>query len=211
MSTRILSIDPGGTTAGFCITDYDEVNDACYIMDAFTVHLDKLVKQQYSNELNFYGEKITKLFALKDVTQKVLSTWQPYYIVSEGPYLGSFVTAFASLTSCVCAIRFAVREYSSYKDLTVIDPATVKKAIGVSGKSGDKELVRLAIAKRPLFYTDITLDKIDEHSVDAIAVGQWYIDTHIRRIHEHSKSSCPNWRSGNKTSKARSANHKSIK
>lgn len=211
MYTRILSIDPGGTTAGFCITDYDDVTGKSYVVDAHTVHLDKLVKQYYSDECKFYGEKITRLYALKDAVFKVLESWEPFYIVSEGPYMGSFVTAFASLTSCVTAIRFAARELSGYKDVTVIDPATVKKSIGVSGKSGDKNLVRLAISKRDITYTNVSLDDLDEHSVDAIAVGQWFIDTCIRGQNEHTEPCSLNWRDRNKTPKTRGKNRKENK
>lgn len=182
MRTRILSIDPGSTTCGLAITEYDEVTGECFVVDAHTIHLDKLVKHYYPNELVFYGEKFTKIIALKDSMLRILEAWKPDHVVSEGPYMGSFVTTFASLTTCVVAIRFALREYSTYMDVTVIDPATVKKSLMVSGKSGDKELIRKAIKGRALHFIDVDIDKIDEHSVDAIAVGQCYLTQFIKPL-----------------------------
>lgn len=188
MHIRIMSIDPGGTTTGIAITDLDMLTGKCYIVDSHTIHLDKLIKRKYGHNVIIYGEKFARIIALKEAMTKLLVAWQPEYIVSEGPYLGSFVTTFASLTSCVMAIRLAIYEWEPYKDVTVLDPATVKKAVGVSGKSGDKNLMRIAVAKRGLIFTDVLLEKLDEHSVDAIAVGQAYIELFIRRQYEFTQS-----------------------
>ena len=81
--------------------------------------------------------------------------------------------AYAALVECLDAVRRAVIKYDETLSLTVIDPARVKKAIGVSGKSGDKTLVRAALSTMEAFtlMTDISLDKLDEHAIDAIAVG----------------------------------------
>lgn len=180
MHTRILSIDPGGNTTGIAITDLDESTGKSYVLDAFTLHLDKLIKQRYNGFIAVYGERFTRLIALKEAVAEIYQKYQPHVVVSEGPYMGSFVTTFASLTSCVVAIRFAIADISNSTDVIVIDPATVKKSIGVSGKSGDKERMRVALSTRPIIFVEVVFNELDEHSVDAIAVGQSYYELYIK-------------------------------
>lgn len=167
---RILSIDPGTNTLGIAILRIQGPNTA--LEYAFTLQVGKLFTR-YPLIIENHGDKVAKLYTVQQDLLKVMEAWKPTYLVSEGPYMGSFPAAYAALVECLDAVRRAVIAYDETLPLNVIDPARVKKAIGVSGKSGDKTLVRAALATKEAFtlMADITLDKLDEHAIDAVAVG----------------------------------------
>ena len=59
--------------------------------------------------------------------------------------------------------------------LNLVEPAPAKKNIGVKGNSGDKELVKQAIANCPDYrMVDTTI--LDEHSIDALLIAKYKLD-----------------------------------
>lgn len=167
---RILSIDPGTNTLGVAILRIQGPNTA--LEYAFTLPVGKLFTR-YPLIIQNHGDKVAKLYTVQQDLLKVMEAWKPTYVVSEAPYMRSFPAAYAALVECLDAVRRAVIKYDETLSLNVIDPARVKKAIGVAGNSGDKTLVRAALTTKEAFtlMTDMSLDKLDEHAVDAIAVG----------------------------------------
>jgi hypothetical protein len=102
--------------------------------------------------------------------------WEIERAVSESPYMGKFPAAYAALVSCINAIRSGCSNYDPTLYLDIIDPATIKKQLGVPGNSGDKSLITKAIEKSETIDTSlIDLSILDEHSVDSIAVGHAYL------------------------------------
>jgi Holliday junction resolvasome RuvABC endonuclease subunit len=167
---RILSIDPGTNTLGVAILRIQGPNTA--LEYAFTLQVGKLYTR-YPLIIENHGDKVAKLYTVQQDLLKLMEAWKPTYLVSEGPFMGSFPAAYAALVECLDAIRRAVLKYDETLPLTVISPSIVKKSIGVSGKSGDKTLVRAALSTKEAFtiMTDISLNNLDEHAIDAIAVG----------------------------------------
>lgn len=104
-------------------------------------------------------------------------------VASECPYMGRFPQAYAALTECLTSIRSAVHDYDPTLVLHEIDPATVKMNVNVNGKSGDKQLMTNAVTEliktgRILNTGLVNIGLLDEHAIDAIAVGY----AHIRRV-----------------------------
>ena len=83
------------------------------------------------------------------------------------------VKAFAALTECMHSMRNAMYSQNPNRVFHTIDPSTIKKSVGVSGKSGDKELMRKAV--QGIAGSMVNVDWLDEHAIDSIAVGySWY-------------------------------------
>ena len=167
---RIVAIDPGTNSLGFAVL---EVMDNCVeVLYADTLHGAKLAAV-HTGLLEVHGERVTKLYALNHEIAARLCTWMPHHVVSESPYMGRFPQAYAALIECVGAIRNAVIAYDRQLPLHQLDPATVKQAVGVSGKTGDKTLMTAALKRlhTQIAIMDGTLDDLDEHAIDAIAVG----------------------------------------
>lgn len=169
---RIVAFDPGTNRLGVAVLDYNKEQGTHFVEHAATFFIGNLYKQ-YPVVIETYGERVAKQYAARCAVQKVLEAWNPSVVASESPYMGSFPQAYMALVECIDAIRRACKAFNPYQPLITIDPATVKKSIGVSGKSGDKEAIRNALANRKslTFDVGVSLDKLDEHAVDAIAVG----------------------------------------
>jgi hypothetical protein len=168
-----LSIDPGTHMLGTTINAITEDN-RWVVLCTHTTNIKNLIKHVYSAEvINAFGERFCKSKMCGEVINKFATSWQVNKIVSESPYMGKFPAAFSALTECMLSMRYGAYNYNTTDTIVEIDPATIKKAVGVPGNSGDKELMRLAVSKLVGGYIDVSL--LDEHSIDSIAVGYaWY-------------------------------------
>lgn len=168
---RICAYDPGTNTLGCAVLKL--IPTGLLVEHAHTLQIGKLFNN-YPLIIERHGERVAKLHATTDAVLKFLSAWNPTFTASEGPYMGSFPTAFAALVESVDAIRRALILYDPFMSLSVSDPTTVKKTIGITGRiNGDKEKVRKALSEQTIltFAPGVVLADLDEHSVDAIAVG----------------------------------------
>jgi Holliday junction resolvasome RuvABC endonuclease subunit len=132
----------------------------------------------YRSAVAVHGERVARLLAHEHGLASYFSVFRPHAIASEAPYLGRFPQAYAALVECVSAIRRAVMTYDAYMPLHVVDPMTVKAAVGVVSKGRkksdalSKENVRAAVMGLGLNNPgQIDLEALDEHSIDAIAVA----------------------------------------
>ncbi len=176
---RILSIDPGTNHLGYAISEV-------YLMDPYepmeVIEVDTLqpgnLAKPFTTLIEVHGEKVAKLYALEQAIKRILERFKPDIIVSESPYMGQFPQAYAALVECLKSIRSALIDFDPCKPLNSIDPATIKASVGVSGKSGDKNLMSTAIKKlidEKKLILPCNLSELDEHSIDAIAVGYAYL------------------------------------
>ncbi len=170
---RILSIDPGTNRTGVSILEY---RDAPFVLFSETIYAEKMLYQQpYIEEI--HGSRFARIYITASHIEKLLYIYKPDIVVSESPYMGKFANSFAALTELITSIRMMTFHYNDRLEFVLIDPASVKKFMGVSGKSGDKELMRKALTKQQLSYeSSISINNLDEHAVDSIAIGLWLID-----------------------------------
>ena len=172
---RLLSIDPGTDRLGIAISDVDMVTNVHEFLLVTTINIPRVVDWNFDYYAVEHGYAEARAYALGFAVHNFIRSWEPDEFVSEAPYMGRFPQAFASLTKAISSIREAIRAYNVYKNLTVIDPATVKKCIGVSGNSGDKLAVASAVLSHPRAnLINIDISTLDEHSFDAMAVGLAY-------------------------------------
>jgi Holliday junction resolvasome RuvABC endonuclease subunit len=171
----IIGIDPGSNCLGTSILWVDLSIMKIIASSAKTYHGDRLSKELWTAEL--FGDRIGRISSLEDELLRLFVNVSPYMIASESPFMSMRrPQAYGALTEVICAIRSAVMRYDMWKPLYLIDPPSVKKAVGASGNA-DKEKVKEALMKLPdLQYNgDIPIARLDEHSVDALAVayGRW--------------------------------------
>lgn len=188
---RITGIDPGTVTAGVGFLDLHLTAPyAIELVDVRTFNTRKLL-EGYGREQAVHGDRFARLMALEDTLVEHFIAFQPHVIASESPYMGSFAATYAALTECLTSVRHAVNRYNPSLPLHLIDPASVKASVKVSGKSGDKELMRQAVLGLAHPRTDdgpwlanpnaIDLLALDEHSIDCLAVA-WYRATVVRGL-----------------------------
>jgi Holliday junction resolvasome RuvABC endonuclease subunit len=152
---------------GFDLTTFDIV-----FSDAWTLIGKKLAgKDRWITDL--HGERNGRIRAIEEELLRIFNYYQPLLIASESPFINSkFPQAGLALTVVVCAIRQAVMNYDLWKSLDLIDPPTVKMAVGAPGNA-PKEIVKEKIMQLPnLNYVGTTpIALLDEHSIDALAVA----------------------------------------
>lgn len=172
---RIFSIDPGTDHLGTAVIDVD---------------LDSLIpKVVYVNTfrprylhpqiVETFGERKAKQEFHRNNLREMFIYFQPHCIISESPYLGKFVDAFAALVELLAMFREVVSEYDFYMTLETVDPTHVKKAVGAPGRGNDKDIVKHSLLKLRNLVNEsgCPYSLLDSHSVDAIAVGCYKVNT----------------------------------
>lgn len=167
----ILSFDPSGECVGFCIAVVDREHNKMVPVHAGTIYINRHLKE-YQSLIDLHGLRFARMLCLRDAVTSLLHAWHPTHVVSEAAFLGRFAAAFGSLTECIVTIKHAVYEYKKTIFVDTIEPSVVKEMLGVPGNSPDKSLVCAALQKNThVVLSDIKIDDLDEHAVDAIGIG----------------------------------------
>lgn len=171
-TATIVGLDPGSENLGFATLEFDIETMTIIKTTACTIIGSKLMRHNtWSIEL--HGERLSRIKALKTALLNLLLESKPIQIGCESPFFNMRrPSAYGVLIEVLLAIKEAVQEYDSWKIVYLIDPPTVKKSVNAPG-NGDKIIVKQNIlALTDINYQGITpLEKLDEHSLDAIAVA----------------------------------------
>lgn len=168
---NILGMDPGSHSLGVAVISIDITTLRIVNSIAWTLDGKKLAgKDDWVTQL--HGERNGRVHALENELLEIFRYFQPLEIASESPFINSkFPQAGLALTVVICAIRSAVMHYDLWKELHLVDPPSVKMAVGAPGNA-PKEVVKEKVMQLvDLNYTGSTpIHLLDEHSIDALAV-----------------------------------------
>jgi len=167
----IAGIDPGTETLGFGALRVNVVSLEILESTAFTFVGSKLASNTWYGDV--HGGRAERLGGHEDNLVDAFHYYQPNLIASESPFFNRrFPQAYGALTETVDAIRSAVWRYDVWLDLFLIDPPSVKKAVGASSHAKKDEVKAALMALPDLNYNGPTpIELLDEHSVDALAVA----------------------------------------
>lgn len=170
---KVIGLDPGSNTFGVSVLTID--TDSLHIVnsDAFTLVGSKISSNSYWVE-EIYGGRVNRILALENALLEIFNYHQPLIIASESPFINAaFPQAGVALTEVMCSIRRAVMQHDIYKQLHLIPPSSLKNAIGAIGNAGKDVMKEKIIQLSNQFsYTgNIPIALLDEHSIDALAVG----------------------------------------
>lgn len=173
---RFIALDPGTETLGVAVFDVDLVTGIARIPWVSTLRASR------SNHFNEYaasihGDRHARLSAHHDRLVEIFYQWQPQGVASESPYMGRFPQAYAALVECMQMIRSAVSQYDYSLTILTVEPTAAKKAVGVTQRGSNKDLVRDLVLAKPelVFVGDVNPHLLDEHSTDALAVGYFVL------------------------------------
>lgn len=168
----ILGIDPGSTNLGVGIIEACINTGMIISSSAWTIHGDKLMPKDTWVE-QIHGTRYVRIRAIGKELLRIFKTINPLYIACESPFINMRrPQAYGVLTEVICAIRAAVIEYDTWRKLELIDPPTIKIAVGAKGNA-DKDAMKKAIMLlNDLVYAgEIAMADLDEHAVDGLAVA----------------------------------------
>ena len=170
-----ISIDPGLSTCGFAIFTANE--HGIESIEPFTITNSRIGFSSDYPEEHHLGRSI-RIHLLCLVLLRVLQRINPIAIVSESPFYNPRMPgAFGSLTELVAALRLTVASYNVYIPFIAYAPQEVKQSFKRSGQIG-KVVMKEALEQNDFLCSKLTapLETLDEHSIDAIAVGYtWWL------------------------------------
>jgi Holliday junction resolvasome RuvABC endonuclease subunit len=171
----LIGIDPGSETLGVSILSFD-ANFTIRRLEAATFIGSKLPRLE-DTEL-VHGARHARIQAHYHNLLSLLLQYQPIAIACESPFFqAARPQAYGALTEVVGMIRAALLTYRPNLELNLIDPPTVKKAVGAKGNAG-KDGVKNAIINHQVIDSHyrgvVPIWELDEHSLDAIAVVYGY-------------------------------------
>ena len=165
---RFMSIDPGGHFMGAAVFSFAPDAVKPVLEHVATLHVDRYMTDM-DDIIDIYGERVARLKTIERIVRDFVLAWKPLFVVSEAAHFNPRnFQAYASLTECTAMMRNAVMDYGNGIPYYTIEASVVKKAVGVSGNSGDKSKMAKAIVEKGIIDN---ADHLDEHSVDAIAIG----------------------------------------
>lgn len=175
---RIMGIDPGLNNLGIALFDIDYSNRTIVRIEAFTLVNDKL-KDESGLDLDTHAERTIKLMKLRNTLLNIVSANKPYMVACESPFYNRFrPTAYAALVEVIRLIHMTIIEHNGNTVFQTVEPLLVKKHIGAGMQTGKLD-VKKAVSLKPELMSVLVndLNSLDEHSIDAIAVGYTFLKT----------------------------------
>lgn len=167
----LVSLDPGTESLGV----------ARFYVELPSLKIVSCAAQTFKgSKLNFsdwvvenHSAQFARIKAHQENLLSYLKAYTPFMVVSEAPFFSrKFPMAFAALVRLVSAIDQAVYQYDKALKLHTIDPPTVKLAVGAPGNAGKLQMHLAVMDLKDLNYDgDIPIGILDEHAIDALAVG----------------------------------------
>lgn len=179
---RILSFDPGSRKLGMCVQSLDVPSMDTCVIHAETLNVDSRASFKTDDVLR-HGELSARLSVLRDYAYNACTTWCPSAVVIELPYMGKRPQAYGVLREVVLTLRQACLEWAPNRPPFLYEPSVIKKAMGVPGNSGDKNLMTKALQNHPSIQlaSNVVLSSLDEHAIDAILIGRTHVHIGIQK------------------------------
>lgn len=174
-SVSIIGLDPGTETLGLSILTFDAISIALQRIEAHTFIGSKL--PYYSDDVALlHGERFARLRAHQYNLLRIFQLVRPVAVVSESPFFNPRrPAAGAALVETIDCIRGALQQYDPYRVLQLVDPSSVKNAVGAKGNAGKDDVKKaiLTLANTWPFAPETPFHTLSEHAIDSTAVAYW--------------------------------------
>lgn len=171
---RVLGVDNGTDTVGIAVIDHHLVTGLSKVVHAETLTASKTAYTRHEGRLDARGKMHARLDVISTFFWEVLNEFDPDVIGCESPFQHLHAQSFAALTTAMNGLAETAFNYCTTLEFEKVAPGSAKKAVCPVGKYGNsKEHIRemIDINKSIVFDNGLSLVKLDEHSVDAIAVA----------------------------------------
>ena len=175
---KMLSIDPGLNNTGIAIFEIDYNTKIINSIEAYTILTNKLYNNTGLDE-EFFTERKIKLYKLKRAIQEILILKNPCIVACESPFFNPMrPMAYGALLEVLSIIHSSIIEYNSNIPFISVEPLLVKKIIGAGMMKGKLD-VKEAVKNNKSIISKLrnNIELLDEHSIDAIAVGYTFLNT----------------------------------
>jgi Holliday junction resolvasome RuvABC endonuclease subunit len=178
---KLLAIDPGVNNCGLAVFDVDYRTNEIVSVDAHTVISAKLNDTTTLYE-DLYSERTIKLYKLMDRISEIIVSVNPAIVVCESPFYNRLrPMAYGSLLEVLSSIHSVIINYNNNVPFFTVEPLLVKKTVGAGMQTGKLDVKQSIARIEPIMSVLVPdLEGLDEHSVDAMAVGYTYLKLTMR-------------------------------
>lgn len=175
---RVVAVDPGTAHLGLAVLDWEWGSDLATVIWAGTAHAaDESSPGSYSETC---GNRDYRMARLDRAWREFLRVAGPCFVSTETPFMRrSKLSAYESGVELQKMLRQGLWDIYPGKFLHGFMPILVKSHVGVVAKGTDKTHMAVAVKKMYGKSTRIDLSKLDEHAIDAIAVGNTFIRVNL--------------------------------
>ncbi len=165
--------------------DFDVITNQIVKTQAFTIRAEHAIISDTHTEI--FGARQGRLDAMQAALTTHILQMRPNFAITETPFMGNHASAFGALMETICAIRNACAAYDPHMNLMGIDPPSAKKMVGAPGNAKKPQMQEAVGAILPALGWDEQscgeFLKLDEHSVDAIAIAKsmhtWFVHSKV--------------------------------
>lgn len=167
----IIGIDPGTEHLGLCSIHFDVITLELKAIRAYTFVGTKLPYFSQAIALT-HGDKAARLAAHKENLIHVFRLLRPLAVASESPFFNMLrPNAYGPLVETITTIREALYEYDPYSVLHMIDPPSVKNAVGAKGGAKKEQVQEAILRLNGIPFADGGPQVWSEHARDSFAVA----------------------------------------
>jgi len=153
----IVSIDPG-TNTGIAIYEISPKDFSIVSLETLTVVLSE------------YGDLLAKLVKIKKTIASIIETYNPIIVSVEAAFLNiRFPKAVMQLSQIISAIELTIKTINSDIKIFEYPPKYIKKIIATG--TADKDDMTEAVLKIKELSSNININHMSEHEVDAMSIG----------------------------------------
>jgi Holliday junction resolvasome RuvABC endonuclease subunit len=186
---NVFSLDPGTTNLGLANITYDLKTKSILSVWAHTLNSDKLPHFD-EFDLENHTDRAERIYRLAMGAVKFMDLFSPHILVCEAPFFNRLRPgAYSALVECITTIRMCVNQVRPDIPFNMIEPTLIKKIVGankVAKKDNIKDQVKEAVLSNLAISSTLNLDNrlyktgqdLDEHSIDAIAIGYSFLKLH---------------------------------
>lgn len=205
----LLCVDPG-INLGLSVLEVDRDTRNIKVLDARTSILNDIAKHYYEELLDNQGIIIARIIVIEDLIKKYGEYWCPDFIIHEtafsahGRRFGGSIESFASLRENILGIRLAACKFDQSIPVVSVNPSTVKYCV-VGAKSDDKDQIKKGLkTKSNIDLSEVDLDSLDQHAIDAIAIGYTFVQKQYFGVSENETKRAIKTDSGKKAKRVKS-------
>ncbi|ANZ48932.1 hypothetical protein HOV30_gp082 [Erwinia phage Derbicus] len=178
---RIVGVDPGTSHLGLAVLDWEWGTDQAEVVWASTVHVKDATHE--SDFTESCGKRDKRMEQLEAAWEEFLELVGGTFFITETPFmLRSKLSAYESGVELQKMLRTGLWKKHPQKVLHGINPIMVKSFVGVVAKGTTKEDMAAAVQKLYANHTLIDLSVLDEHSIDGIAVANYFIRSSLLNL-----------------------------
>lgn len=185
----LMAIDPGLNNIGVAIYFISLNPNRINKIIAFTLKATKVVDSSGLDE-ELLSEQFIKRQKMTNAVKQIAEQYMPDIFVSESPFFNHKTPgSFAILTEVISSCFDKVIEIDPNTVIATLEPKYVKKLFGIAKEIG-KEVVKDAVSRFTIITDSLegNLEALDEHSVDAIAIGYTYLVNKAELVFEEHRN-----------------------